>query len=311
MIIDANFEESEKVISADLGKVVIVPSGDYETGYHEGYETGRSNGYAEGTGHGVDTVLLRNLTEYHSDEISALPDYSLYKHAQLTSVTFPNLTSIGTYAFAECSSLVSVVAPKMTNIGQYAFQKCASLLTADFPQVKTLANYSFEGCTSLKSVNMPLVTSISYEIFDGCSSLESAYFPDVTMVYNYGFRDCVSLRSVYFPKLATVNMYAFGSCAVSIYDAPFQSIASRAFDKNANLKAFVIRYLSRVCTLSNVNAFADTPIANGTGYIYVPSALLSNYKTASNWSTYAAQFRALEEYTVDGTATGALDQSKI
>ena len=34
-------------------------------------------------------------------------------------------------------------------------------------------------------------------------------------------------------------------------------------------------------------------------------------KTASIWSTYASQIRALEDYTVDGTVTGELDPSKI
>ena len=72
-----------------------------------------------------------------------------------------------------------------------------------------------------------------------------------------------------------------------------------------------------MATLKNTDAFSMTPIISGTCYIYVPRALLSDtdstkdYRQASNWSTYAAQFRALEDYTVDGTTTGALDESKI
>lgn len=50
---------------------------------------------------------------------------------------------------------------------------------------------------------------------------------------------------------------------------------------------------------------------SGTGYIYVPRALVDTYKAATNWSTIADQFRALEDYTVDGTITGELDESKI
>ena len=53
------------------------------------------------------------------------------------------------------------------------------------------------------------------------------------------------------------------------------------------------------------------PIASGAGYIYVPAALVDSYKVATNWSTYAAQFRALEDYTVDGTTMGELDPNKI
>lgn len=40
-------------------------------------------------------------------------------------------------------------------------------------------------------------------------------------------------------------------------------------------------------------------------------ALVDSYKAATNWSTYATQFRALEDYTVDGTITGELDSTKI
>jgi hypothetical protein len=54
-----------------------------------------------------------------------------------------------------------------------------------------------------------------------------------------------------------------------------------------------------------------TRIEKGTGYIYVPADLVDSYKAATNWSTFAAQFRALEDYTVDGTITGELDITKI
>ena len=42
-----------------------------------------------------------------------------------------------------------------------------------------------------------------------------------------------------------------------------------------------------VCTLSNVNAFNNTPFASGEtgGTVYVPQALIEDYKIATNWST--------------------------
>lgn len=64
--------------------------------------------------------------------------------------------------------------------------------------------------------------------------------------------------------------------------------------------------------LAGSNAFNNTPIAKGTGYIYVPKSLVdSYYKTATNWSIYANQFRAIEDYTVDGTIAGVVDWDKI
>ena len=79
---------------------------------------------------------------------------------------------------------------------------------------------------------------------------------------------------------------------------------------NRALIALILRS-ETMATLAGTNALSSTPIASGTGYIYVPSALIEDYKVATNWSTYADQFRALEDYTVDGTITGELDESKI
>ena len=51
-----------------------------------------------------------------------------------------------------------------------------------------------------------------------------------------------------------------------------------------------------VCTMSDSDAFKSTPIESGTGYVYVPAALVDSYKAATNWSVYADQIRAIEDY---------------
>ncbi|MBR2048271.1 MAG: hypothetical protein IJ960_06700 [Oscillospiraceae bacterium] len=75
------------------------------------------------------------------------------------------------------------------------------------------------------------------------------------------------------------------------------------------LTALILRLETMVIAGSDV--CTDTPIASGGGYIYVPSALVASYQADTVWSAYAAQFRALEDYTTDGTITGALDDTKI
>ena len=111
----------------------------------------------------------------------------------------------------------------------------------------------------------------------------------------------------------SIGSNAFQNCsALATADFPkATSIGNGAFVWSAKLKTLILRKASSVCTASGSAIFSSTPIASGTGYIYVPSALIEQYKVAENWSTYAAQFRALEDYTVDGTTTGALDESKI
>lgn len=57
----------------------------------------------------------------------------------------------------------------------------------------------------------------------------------------------------------------------------------------------VIIRTGRVCELG-ARSLDNTPIAKGTGYIYVPRSLVEAYKTATNWSDFASQIRAIEDY---------------
>ena len=102
---------------------------------------------------------------------------------------------------------------------------------------------------------------------------------------------------------------------LEIYDTSGTYVGSQYFNNCMALKALVLRS-SIVATLANsLNAINNTPINKGSGYVYVRRNLIQSYQTATNWSVlYANQpnmFRALEDYTVDGTITGALDESKI
>lgn len=105
---------------------------------------------------------------------------------------------------------------------------------------------------------------------------------------------------------------AFRNCtALEIVDAPnIKSIQGNALDGCTAITALILRG-ETVCTLTHANALTGTPIASGTGYIYIPAVLKDSYAAATNWSTYAAQFRDLESFTVDGTVDGELDETKI
>ena len=98
------------------------------------------------------------------------------------------------------------------------------------------------------------------------------------------------------PSARVLNAYAFTKCSALEYlDLPLvTTIGGNCFSKTG-LKTLILR-ASKVASLAGVSALNETPIANGTGYIYVPSSLLANYKVATNWKTYANQFRAIEDY---------------
>ena len=133
------------------------------------------------------------------------------------------------------------------------------------------------------------VTKLGYQVLANNSVLKKIHVPNVSSFYASAYM-CTSLHTVIAPAATEINSYSFINCS--------------------SLNALVLGGAT-MCSLGNKNALTGTPIASGTGYVYVPSALVDSYKAATNWSTYADQFRALEDYTVDGTTTGELDETKI
>lgn len=215
-------------------------------------------------------------------------------------------------------SITEIVDSNVTKVGGYAFYKCSLLATADFPNATSIERYAFSKCTALTIANFPNVTSIGASgedssTFDGCTALTTANFPLLTMISSYSFLDNTNLKTVNFPKVSEIRSLAFRNCtSLSSLDLPSATkLSDRCFTGCTALETLILRNTIQVCTLGSISVFTNTPIESGTGYIYVPSALVDSYKTANNWSTYAAQIRAIEDYTVDGTTTGALDESKI
>ena len=142
----------------------------------------------------------------------------------------------------------------------------------------------------------------------------SSYADDtVTIIGQNAFMYCTALTSVALPAVTTIQSSAFSYCsALTKVDlAAVTTIKNNTFNYCSNFDTLILRNEETVVTLENKAAFYSTKLYSGNGYIYVPRALIDSYKTASQWSNFANQFRALEDYTVDGTITGELDPTKI
>ena len=219
--------------------------------------------------------------------------------SSLTSITIPNkviwigssafndctkLSAFyGKYASADCRCLIQygtllafapadlteyTIPDGVTSIGSSAFFGCRSLTDIVIPDgVTSIENSAFFRCRSLTSINIPDgVTSIGGWAFQECRSLTSVTIGNgVTAIKESTFRSCSSLTSITIPnKVTSIGDYAFSGCSslASIYCEPIDppTVGSDVF--------------------YNINSDAR---------IYVPTASVDAYKTASYWSSYASR----------------------
>lgn len=243
---------------------------------------GISSGGGGGEESVEDKIVTREITEYTNNRVTYLGNRALYGCANLLSVECQNLTSLGQYALGECKKLITIKLPIVRVLGQFAF-------------------YS---CTALESIDLPNVYSIAQNCFDYCSALKKLVLPSLTELNgNYQFRYCYGLEMADFPVLGVMSTGTFWGCY--------------------SLKAVILRNQNRTVYIPSTDVLTNCYHFHGTvnstynpdglkdGYIYVPAALVDSYKVATNWSKFADQIRAIEDYTVDGTITGDLDESKI
>ena len=121
------------------------------------------------------------------------------------------------------------------------------------------------------------VLSVGIQAFAYCSQLESVVFNKAEILSTYAFSNCTMLKRAEFANIDSSK---------GIYTNCFVSCTA--------LEKVVLRAQS-VCKLQNTSAFNGSGVANGTGYIYVPDDLVDNYKTATNWVTYASQIKPISE----------------
>lgn len=232
-----------------------------------------------------DALVTRNLTSYTNDRVTNIGAGAFYGASKLTTVYFPKVTTLGSYAFAG-SGLTRVTEAEFPSLinPSVGFRE-ANITEVDLPKI-TGNTGQFYGCKKLVRVNMPNATVLGS--FNLCTALVDVNMPLLTSITTNGFRGCTALEMLDFQGSPTIGAY-------SMLDNP-------AF------KILILRG-SNVATLSSTTAFGFT--SSKDLYIYVPRDIVDSYKSAQNWSTIADRIRVLEDYTVDGTTTGAFDKSKI
>lgn len=122
--------------------------------------------------------------------------------------------------------------------------------------------------------------------FYNWTKLTKARLPLGQDFYAYSFRACTGLTTVDIGDPTRTDIYI---SSADLY------IATNTFNGCSALTTLILRP-NIVATLHATGAFTGTPILSGTGHIYVPASKLNEYRSATNWSSFADQIRAIEDY---------------
>lgn len=271
--------------------------------------------YAFATCSSLERVSLPNC--------SYVGSYAFLSAKSLNSVSFPKLTQTGEFAFQFCGNIGDLVFPLCSSINNAVFAGCR-ISTFEGPIVRQMGRSAFLGCSFLTRVSLPHCVTVGGSAFADCYSLSSISLPFLSGLEpntaSYMFRYCNRLENAYMPYIEQMASYCFYRCsALSYFYAPgcWRGNTERTFGDCINLKSVVMAtaagssifqgctsleslYLvnGRVTNLGLINNFASTPMSDSSylghyGSIYVPSSLVEQYKSATNWITYSDRITSL------------------
>ena len=200
----------------------------------------------------------KNLIRYvsYASRITSLPDYAFYNCRYLSNFKYEATTiDIGSYCF-------------------WQLYPGNGLLDIDLSRINTIGSYAFYG-TRLFGI---VVINASYAYSYAFSSTENIVEATITQrlgtsggtEYYGAFRNCYTIR-----KITLIGK---------------NNISSSAFGGNSRLKTIIIKpqYYNNNYYITSLRGSLGSNLPSDL-VILVPYYQLSDYKTATNWTTYANQ----------------------
>lgn len=185
--------------------------------------------------------------------------------------------------------------------------------------IGSLNNESFSRHRNLKSVSLPNLVTIGSDAFEYDYELESVYLPNLRSMGSYLFNYCSMLTEVSLDNITSLGSYMFNYSGIgkvvlplctSLGTEPLRysrvgtfdlykkvTISSEKFNNAYSLTQLILRS-EELCPMTGdpTNTFKTSPIGDGVGWIYVPSALVTTYKKAEGWEEFADQIVSIDEY---------------
>ena len=162
----------------------------------------------------------------------------------------------------------------------------------------TIRDYLFDNCTNLEEIIIEYgITAIKTYGFNNCTKLRRINFPDsIQTIEGHAFDSVPLTGYIKLPSSLTTLNGAFRSCReVTAFDIPtgVKNIVANTFASCTALDTIILRS-NTLCALGSTNAFVSTPFKTTGGTAYVPSTLISQYESATNWSSLRITFVAIE-----------------
>lgn len=186
-------------------------------------------------------------------------------------VTIPSSVNISTAqnAFASCRNLKSITIPSVASLIPSGFcSTCSSLQTLSIPSGIVGINMAFSDLSALRSILVPYgapAQSVQSHFAENCFSLTSVVLNgSITTLTTGAFSYCYGLVSLTIPSTVT-------------------SIESGAFSYCYGMKEYHFKSITPPTVSGTfINGIPTDCV------IYVPTASLNDYQTASGWSTYSS-----------------------
>lgn len=307
----------------DFGEVNRISDGGYDKGYSDGYaagevdgetkgeEIGYSKGYTKGEADGYSKGHTAGETEGYNkghtdgeqtgyaDALAKRTELEVTENGEYTpdgestgfskvNVNIPSGAEIEDGLIDD--TITSYRNDRITNVKQRGLSYFSNMISIDLPNVKRIGSYGIAQNKNLATISLPSfekpIAGSNY-LLDNNTSLLTISLPSAIDVGGYCFNNCRKLATIELPVIQTVQNGAFANCY--------------------SLTTLILRG-TYICTFSGANVFSGCYHILGTvnatynpeglkdGYIYVPKNLIEQYKVATNWATYADQFRAIEDY---------------
>lgn len=162
----------------------------------------------------------------------------------------------------------------------------SNLSTIDLPNVEVIPNHFFYDFDLISTVNLPNCKTIKENGFYNCDGITTLNLPNCEVVEQYAFAYCSNLTEINLPNCERVDNEAFVDCNnLTEINLPKCSQLSNGIFGNGDFYNDCVLYIGTeldvVCNIEGVLAYNN--FSGNLKTIYVPQALVEDYKNAPYW----------------------------